>query len=333
MIKRSVLKKDGAIIYASYRYEYVTKAIEELEKTGWKPSTDDQKAIYYIAKGQWDKCKEVMETARQTLLAITKNENADEIERSAAIAVLGEIGGADEIPVLVDFLKKDERLDLEAVAISSLVKLCMTSRTGASARYDFCRKNQLDETKCAFILYGLNRTEHVKAIATALESNDAQVRRKAVRYFRKVGSSLDIHLLVPSLQNWQFSDEAIDTLKQFGWNPTNDEDKIHYFVAKREGKVLKENWNVTKSVLLKDVESDCYSTVENALYAFTAIGRDEIIPVLIDKLNNRGNKTMAEAFLNCGNSSLVNAATEWADRNGYKISKGAGAHPVSWGAW
>ena len=104
-------------------------------------------------------------------------------------------------------------------------------------------------------------------------------------------------------------------------------------ILHRNGKELKKNWKLTKEVLLKDIRGGNYGVIVNAVYAFIGIGREEMIPVLIRILNTEGDKTMAEAFLNCGHSELNAAAREWAVRHGYTISPGSGAHPVSWGGW
>ncbi|MBI5745809.1 MAG: hypothetical protein HZA13_02265 [Nitrospirae bacterium] len=55
------------------------------------------------------------------------------------------------------------------------------------------------------------------------------------------------------------------------------------------------------------------------LYAFIGAGKEEIIPVLIEKLNTKGNKTMAEAYLNGGQPQFANTAKEWAEKHGYVI--------------
>jgi len=118
-----------------------------------------------------------------------------------------------------------------------------------------------------------------------------------------------------------------------GWKPQTDRDRIHLLVVQHKGEELKKDWNLTKDVLLKDVVSHYSWTIENALYAFIAIGKREIIPVLIETLNRAGNVTMAEAYLNCGNGELDRAARKWTPRHVYTISTGAGAAPVTWGSW
>jgi pyruvate/2-oxoacid:ferredoxin oxidoreductase alpha subunit len=48
---------------------------------------------------------------------------------------------------------------------------------------------------------------------------------------------------------------------------------------------------------MKNLKSNEYKFIENALYAFICIGKSEIIQELIDTLNREGTKTMAEAYL------------------------------------
>jgi hypothetical protein len=73
--------------------------------------------------------------------------------------------------------------------------------------------------------------------------------------------------------------------------------------------------------------------VENALFTFISLGRQDIIPDLIRVLNNKGTKNTAEIYLNCGNSQLEAAAMTWAKRHGYHITSLPGSGPVKWGNW
>jgi HEAT repeat protein len=54
-------------------------------------------------------------------------------------------------------------------------------------------------------------------------------------------------------------------------------------------------------------------------------------PVLIKALDQYGTKTMAEDFLNCGNSLLVEAATTWAKTHGFTITQVSGSGGPGWG--
>ena len=52
---------------------------------------------------------------------------------------------------------------------------------------------------------------------------------------------------------------------------------------------------------------------------------------LADLLYIYGDKSMAEDYLNCGNSVLASAGRQWAKRNGYSIWQSAGSNRAGWG--
>lgn len=171
----------------------------------------------------------------------------------------------------------------------------------------------------------------VAYFATGLASDDPDVRSRAAAALGQVGDESAVKPLHKNLVDWHSNRDVGEALHYLGWRPVSDEDKVHFLVARRKRWELRDDWNLTKRVLLNDVSSGDYRTVENALYAFIGIGFQEIIPELVANLSRKGNKVMAEAFLNCGEKELGNAARQWAAIRGYVIIKGSGAHPVSWG--
>ena len=108
---------------------------------------------------------------------------------------------------------------------------------------------------------------------------------------------------------------------------------MHYSVAMRDKYNLIGIWEQAKSILLEDLLSNEYSTMENAIYAFIGIGRQEIVPALINTLNSKGNKTIAKAYLNCGQKELASDARSWAKINGHPITVISGEAPVEWDSW
>ncbi|MBA7657994.1 hypothetical protein ES703_65938 [subsurface metagenome] len=139
--------------------------------------------------------------------------------------------------------------------------------------------------------------------------------------------------MVGELQCWETAQAATDALERLGWSPQSAEDKVHFLVAKRDGNTLRQVWEQTKRVLLKDMKSDEDKIVKNALYAFIAVGKEEIIKLLIDTLNAKGDRTIAEVYCNCGNEKLSSAARDWAAKYKYYVSADSGACLVGWGAW
>ena len=59
----------------------------------------------------------------------------------------------------------------------------------------------------------------------------------------------------------------------------------------------------------------------------------ELLICIEESLIAYGNKTMAEANLNCGHPDLSKAASKWCENHGNIINTGDGAHPVNWGTW
>ncbi|ODS30640.1 MAG: heat repeat-containing PBS lyase [Candidatus Scalindua rubra] len=160
-----------------------------------------------------------------------------------------------------------------------------------------------------------------------------EVVRVVVRALVRIGDKRVIAALVQALRDWYAGGVIASALEKLNWQPQSIENKVHYLVAKRDRYKLMQMWDRSKQILLKDIESNEYKVIENSLYAFIGIGKKEIIKDLITTLNREGTKTMAEAYLNCGNKELDDAARDWARRHGYSISTGPGAHPVGWGSW
>ncbi len=73
------------------------------------------------------------------------------------------------------------------------------------------------------------------------------------------------------------------------------------------------------------------AAVAGAWKFFVEAGRAGTEPALIRALNADGNSKMAEAFLNCGNPQLADAAMNWAQDHGYRIERTSGAGGVRWG--
>ena len=101
---------------------------------------------------------------------------------------------------------------------------------------------------------------------------------------------------------------------------------------------LRQRWSVRPEitlidrVLLKDVEAADYATMENAVFALIMLGREELVPKLVAKLENKGTVNMANAYLHSGHAGLKRAALSFAKRHGYIIVEGPGDRSgVRWG--
>lgn len=171
------------------------------------------------------------------------------------------------------------------------------------------------------------------SVITLLDDQDMRVRQSAARALGKIGDKSVVPSLKASLTDWYVCEEVTESLEKLGWQPYSSEEKTHLLVAKRDAKGLKDNWPQTKSVLLQDITSGNLRAIENALYAFIRLGKEEVIEELIQLLDAKGTETTAEAFLNCGNQKLSEAAKQWAGRRGYVVESRPGYSRMGWGDW
>ena len=84
--------------------------------------------------------------------------------------------------------------------------------------------------------------------------------------------------------------------------------------------------------LLTALKNKDLDVVTGAYSFFIAVGEPGSEEILINALNKLGNSDMATDFLNCGNNMLAEAATKWAEENGYRIIQGGGGRGPIWGS-
>ena len=277
--------------------------------------------------------------AVKPLIAALGDKDSD--VRAAAAASLGEIGDKRAVKPLISALRDKYSYVVRWRAAVALGKIGdkRAVKTLIVALRD--KDSWLRET-AAEVLGKIGDKRAVKPLIAALGDKDYVVRGKAAEALEKIDpnwtkteeAKRHVSDLVCALTNWNIKELLASALVKLGWSPKTQSEKVHLWVAQEKGALLKNNWEMTKKVLLKDVDSGNKSTIAYALYTFIALGKKEIIPELIFKLIRKGTVDMAKAYLNCGNKQLHDAAEYWADRHGYTVIPVYGsAPPVSWGNW
>jgi len=173
----------------------------------------------------------------------------------------------------------------------------------------------------------------VEPLTKALKDSNGEVRASAAWVLGKIGDARAVEPLVSAMRDWEAGNLAAEALKKLGWKPTTVEERVHYAVAREDRETLEKRWQETKQVLLKDMESGDSVVIENAVYALIGLGKEEVIQPLIEILEKKGTKSIAEAYLNCGRGELRDAARGWASRHGYLVVPFGGSAPVRWGSW
>ena len=267
--------------------------------------------------------------------------NKDSGVRKAAAEALGKIGDQRAVEPLIEALR-DEYWRVREAAAEALGKI------GDQRAVEPLIEALRDEVwlvRCAAAeaLGKIGDRRAIEPLIKALGDLYSDVREAAAEALGKIGEPLEklvrdkdprlIKPFVRRLTYWEAKEDASKTLLAIGWSPKIEADKVHLWVAQHRNDLLEENWEMTKRVLLKDIDSGDEEVIAYALYSFIALGKEEIIPVLIEKLNQKGTAGTAEAYLNCGHEKLYDAAVDWAHRHGYTILPIGGSAPVRWGSW
>lgn len=122
-----------------------------------------------------------------------------------------------------------------------------------------------------------------------------------------------------------------DCLVNAGWVPETDEQKIHLWAAQEDYVKLKAFEDVAERVLQTSIESTDACRVKEASYTLIKMGARRSIPRLVDALNRFGDRSMAEAYLNCGLEELQEAARGWGRQRGFSVEIRTGTPYLKWG--
>ncbi len=330
--------------------QYRMKAAEVLDKLGWQPRDERERATYLVAKQDWGECATIGEPALRPLIAVLRYDNPSAYRaRSGAAEALGKIGDPRAVEPLVR-APRDSGAATEALvrigrpAVASLIAALPRVRAVQAlgqigdpsaieplmALLDY---HDADVRGSAIGALGSIGEPAVEPLVVALRDESSIVRRSAASALGSIGGQKAISSLVAGLPDWFSGTAAARALRSCAWRPQNTEDRVHFAIALRNKKDLTITWWETHRVLLEDVRCKDYRVIANAVYAAVALGREELIDDLCRILDSEGDQTMAESFLNSGNKELSRAAYRWASKRGLSVTEGEGAQLVRWGSW
>ncbi len=265
--------------------------------------------------------------AVEPLIAALKNAPEKKTRRSAAEA-LGKMKDARAVQPLIDTLSDRDQI-LTGKAKDALKELAAHDPKVVKLLLPAFKKDDAT-AKAALVSIG---KPAVAPLITALKDVNGVTRINAASALGDIGDPTAIAPLVANLTDWTSSPMVGVALKKLHWQPESESNKIHFLVALGDADELRKNWQTVKNILLKDVESADYQTIQYGLYSFISIGNQDAIAALVQSLNQKGNKNMALAYLNCGEPTLEKVAKDWAENRNYKVVKTArkDVQPVKWG--
>jgi HEAT repeat protein len=169
-------------------------------------------------------------------------------------------------------------------------------------------------------------------VSGLLLREDNELRCAALTILGALGGDSARAALVRSLPDWHCGPAAARSLERLHWLPRNSIDAIRYHVARRDVGALIEFGPELHAVLRADAGAESRRTVENAVFTMIALGAAPMINDLITVIEQKGTRTLAEAYINSGCPPLVSAGREWAERHDYFLVQGPG-RTGHWGGW
>ena len=140
-------------------------AAQILEQIGWQPGLDENGALYWIAKGEWDRCAALGGIAIAPLLLVLQEQ--DNETRRAVAHVLGQIGDARAVEPLLALLV-DQDAKVRQAAIEAIGQI--------------------------------GDPHTVEALELALQDREGSVRLAATRALGQIGSPRAVEALIATLQ-------------------------------------------------------------------------------------------------------------------------------------
>ncbi len=294
--------------------------------------------------------------AVDTLATALQDENADVV--FAALQALQNIGTDDAAKAIVDALNDDIVLRQMSLCVLSemdndFAHLTLKNASDASLDTDQMKELAVEALSNAFpnndadgqmrivvALKHIGTTSAVEVLATLLKTDNEEVSLSVADALIVIGNDSAVVALANALQTGSapLQGQAAEALKAIGSSSATDA-----LITALQSK--KEDTQRNAALALSGIDNSQAKEALNLLieqqklsviaYIFDYYIQEGIAgsePVLIEALNRFGSTVMAEAFLNCGNSLLDEAATDWADRYGYDIIQSNWGSYPKWGS-
>jgi HEAT repeat protein len=252
-------------------------------------------------------------------------------DRSKAVKALGVAGDERAIRYLVRALD-DSNWRVRRQAVRSLSNSSATGVTGhiIERLTDDAWQVRLEAVRALSKAADPRASE---ALVSSLQDSNRRVRTEVARVLVHAGHRDAVDALAEALADWHAGKAIASALKELGWLPETDQQRVHLWVAMQQGDSLRFNWRRTKSVLLADIDSNSSLKVENALNVLVCIGNTEVLQELIDALARTDSQSLAEVFAHSGQPRLREAAAAWAHDRNVTLTRHTAVRPVVWGSW
>jgi HEAT repeat protein len=176
------------------------RVADTLDKLGWTPEDDSERAHYLIATQEWDELALFGEPAVEPLIQALKDGNSD--VRMRAIGALGMIGDVRAVEPLIQALK-DEYWNVNKEAEKTL---------------------------------GTIGEPAIESLIQALKDESWAVRKRAAGALGRIQNERVVAPLIQAMkdESWAVRKRATEALEKRGWKPEDDSERVHYLIAKQK---------------------------------------------------------------------------------------------------
>jgi HEAT repeat protein len=273
--------------------------------------------------------------AVEPLIAALKDEN--NIVRANAASVLGRINDTRAIEPLIAVMK-DEDPFVRIYVVSALGQIkdahAISAVISALKDEDAWVVKEAEE-----ILNQIKDVYAIEPLIEALKDEDENVRGWAYIALSQIGAPA-VEPLIAALNDENINVRASAALLL---GQIKDTRSVEPLLAAVKDESLDVRRAALYSLLgIEDARADepIIAALKNEDLKFIAESYEFFIrkgvidseAVLIKVLEEYGSEKMAEDFLNCGNSLLVDAGTKWAQTHGYTITQVPGSGGPGWGS-
>jgi HEAT repeat protein len=256
-------------------------------------------------------------------------DDSDDFVRDFSVRALGSLRDSRAVEPLIKALD-DKSLLVRRSAATALGSIG-DSRAVKPLVKALDDNNPLMRRSAARALGSVGDPSAVDALIRILGDDDIYISNAAAVALAKIGSSA-IPRLAGGLADWTTGPKVAEVLENLGWQPSSDEEKVRFDVARRNRRALLEQWEIARRILINDANSENSRQVRNAVFALIGIGRDDVLNDLARILRERGDGEMARVFSGCGNAFLAEAAQSWVKDHRADLDGGtAKDSAVEWG--
>jgi HEAT repeat protein len=207
-------------------------AAETLNSLGWKPGSDEHSARYWLAQGEWERCRTIGAPAVQPLIDML-NEPENET-RQNAFTMLVELAQTAVEPLIAALGHSSNAV--RQGTFWALVKIGPPAVDGLIAAVQTNEQAVIREA-CVHILGQMGDTRATEVLFSAFDDADWTVREAAATALARIGTAA-VPLLVQALQSdsedirWR----AATALERIGWQPDHSAAAASYWIARGEWK-------------------------------------------------------------------------------------------------